>query len=340
MAAKLIRLRYAGSCARCGVGLPVGTQAWWEREAHTTTCVACCPPRPDRSADLAPIEPPPLVVGEAGASARLEYEKRHARREQRIDERWGGLAGIVKFLSDDPQSTRAWATGSAGEKHLAQRLLREVGDRAVLFHDRKVPGTRGNIDHLAVAASGVWVIDAKNYRGLVERTDIGGWLKTDYRLSLKPPRPHQSRAGSRRADRGGWPRPVRPRGSHQRGALLSRCGVEDVLQALNAGWRLRHMGEEARGNDRRTRSTPAPRWRTTAPSSRLRRSRRRSLRQKPRLAARTVLHTACRTPCSTGILPGTTARRGRARSRQASRRPGRHRPRARSPRCARASSRR
>jgi hypothetical protein len=182
MAAKLIRLRYAGSCARCGVGLPVGAQAWWDREAHTTTCLACRPHGPDRSADVTPIEPPPLAVGEAGASARLEYEKRHARREHRIEERWGGLAGIVRFLSDDPQSTRAWATGSAGEQLLAERLLRGVGDRAVLLHDRKVPGTRGNIDHLAVAASGVWVIDAKSYRGLVERRDIGGWFRTDYRL--------------------------------------------------------------------------------------------------------------------------------------------------------------
>lgn len=52
----------------------------------------------------------------------------------------------------------------------------------MVLHDRKVPGTRGNIDHIAVAASGVWVIDAKNYKGKVERRDKGGWLKTDMRL--------------------------------------------------------------------------------------------------------------------------------------------------------------
>lgn len=57
--------------------------------------------------------------------------------------------------------------GSEGERRLAAHLLRTVGDHAVLLHDRKVPRTRGNIDHLAVAASGVWVMDAKNYRGLV-----------------------------------------------------------------------------------------------------------------------------------------------------------------------------
>lgn len=41
---------------------------------------------------------------------------------------------------------------------------------------------RGNIDHLAIAPSGVWVIDAKNYRGKVECRDVGGWLKSEVRL--------------------------------------------------------------------------------------------------------------------------------------------------------------
>jgi hypothetical protein len=103
-----------------------------------------------------------LATGQAGWSARREYEKRHERREQQIEKRWGPLAGVVKFLSDDPQSIKAWAKGSKGERQLADRLLREVGDRAVLLHDRKVPRTRGNIDHIAIAASGVWVIDAKD----------------------------------------------------------------------------------------------------------------------------------------------------------------------------------
>jgi len=92
------------------------------------------------------------------------------------------LAGIVKVLSDDPQSTRAWARGSEGERRLAESLAKRVSERAVILNDRKVPKTRGNIDHIAVAASGVWVIDAKTYRGRVERRDKGGFFKIDYRL--------------------------------------------------------------------------------------------------------------------------------------------------------------
>ncbi len=44
------------------------------------------------------------------------------------------------------------------------------------------PGTRANIDHLAVTPTGVWVIDAKRYSGEVARKDVGGWLSSDVRL--------------------------------------------------------------------------------------------------------------------------------------------------------------
>ncbi len=192
MGAKIIRLRYAGTCRECGLALAASTRAWWDAEARSTTCLDCTKaesaetPRTEvvaaeETASL-PEPPKPSFSGQAGASAQREYEKRHQRREAKIDQRWGRLAGVVKFLSDDPQSTRAWARGSDGERRLAASLTRRVGERAVLLHDCKVPKTRGNIDHIAIAASGVWVIDAKTYKGLVERRDKGGWFTTDYRL--------------------------------------------------------------------------------------------------------------------------------------------------------------
>ena len=51
-----------------------------------------------------------------------------------------------------------------------------------MLHDRRMPGTRANIDHIVVAATGVWIVDAKSYRGKVEQRDVGGWFKTDKRL--------------------------------------------------------------------------------------------------------------------------------------------------------------
>lgn len=36
-----------------------------------------------------------------------------------------------------------------------------------LLHDRRIPRSRANIDHIAIARSGVWVVDAKRYKGKV-----------------------------------------------------------------------------------------------------------------------------------------------------------------------------
>jgi len=146
------------------------------------------PPPPEPATDPAPPPvpdtPPPIDTGEAGASARQEHQRRQAKREARIEEKWGTgrLGRIAKALSDDPQTTKAWAQGAVGEEQVAKILADHLGEDAVLLHDRKVPRTRGNIDHLAIAASGVWIIDAKRYRGKVERRDVGGFFRTDLRL--------------------------------------------------------------------------------------------------------------------------------------------------------------
>lgn len=37
-----------------------------------------------------------------------------------------------------------------------------------MLHDRRIPGSRANIDQIAVAPTGVWVIDTKRYNGKLE----------------------------------------------------------------------------------------------------------------------------------------------------------------------------
>ncbi len=45
-----------------------------------------------------------------------------------------------------------------------------------------MPGTRGNIDHIVVAPAGVFVVDAKHYRGVIRIRGVGGFFKRDERL--------------------------------------------------------------------------------------------------------------------------------------------------------------
>jgi hypothetical protein len=177
-----------------------------------------------------------FAAGVAGASARREYERRHQKRQAAIEARWGRLAGVVNFLTDDPQSTRALARGAVGEERLARDLGQRLNDSALVLHDRKVPGTRGNIDHLVISPGGVWIVDAKNYTGLVERRDVGGWFKTDLRLFVG------GRDRTKAVDGLGW----------QLTAVGKALGddtipVHPMLCFISAEWRLFSKPFEIRG---------------------------------------------------------------------------------------------
>jgi hypothetical protein len=112
-----------------------------------------------------------------------EYTRRHGNREERVRARWGRLAGLVLAPTEDPVSTRVWERGSVGESKLAAALGKIDREDVIFLHDRAVPGTRGNIDHIVVAPSGVYVVDAKRYRGRVELRDVSGlFSRADPRL--------------------------------------------------------------------------------------------------------------------------------------------------------------
>lgn len=178
MTEKLLRLRYPATCSSCGGALAKGTEASWNRETKTTTCATCLgAPAVATAAAAGTIE-----RGDAGGSAAREWRRRHDRREQAVRSRYGRLSGVVLALSDDPHSTAAWAYGANGERALGKLLdpLRDEG--LAVLHDRRIPGSKANIDHLVVAPWGVFVVDAKNYKGRVEKRDRGGVFSTDYRL--------------------------------------------------------------------------------------------------------------------------------------------------------------
>jgi hypothetical protein len=157
--AKKIRLRYAGSCRTCGTALAVGTQALYERTSKSVRCLACSEPTDSKnSAGRA-------AIGVPGTSARREFERRRAAREERIRAKHPHLGGLILAVSDEPQSTKAWAVGANGEETLGQRLDALVGPSVRVLHDRRIPRTRANLDHVVICPGGVWVVDTKQYKG-------------------------------------------------------------------------------------------------------------------------------------------------------------------------------
>jgi hypothetical protein len=97
-----------------------------------------------------------LDLGVAGASTRRQHE--------RLREQIGWTAGS------------AVETGAEGEEELAAHLARAC-PAAIVLHDRALPGIYSSIDHLAVTAGGIWVIDAKRCHGKVEVR--GSWRGED-----------------------------------------------------------------------------------------------------------------------------------------------------------------
>lgn len=177
---KRMKLRYAGICRLCGTELPARTDAIYERPTKTVRCIECHSLPADAtalSAEQGLVVPVPEEAGVAGSSARREYERRKAKDVERLHQKWGKLSGIAVALSDEKQSTKAWATGAVGEERLGARLDSLVSESIAVLHDRRIPGTKANIDHIAVTTAGIWVIDAKRYKGKPELRIEGGILR-------------------------------------------------------------------------------------------------------------------------------------------------------------------
>jgi nuclease-like protein len=177
--ARLMRLRYAGVCESCQTRLPAGTTAWYDPGRKKVRCQDCSETR---------IGPPPVSRGTAGASAAREYERLAERHHRKVraqiaaDLRWreqvkrdhpvlGRFAAAITVkptAGPEPQYVAAWKAGADGERRVGVHLdgwAEATG--GIVLHDRRIPPTRANVDHIALNSEGVWVIDAKEYKGMV-----------------------------------------------------------------------------------------------------------------------------------------------------------------------------
>jgi hypothetical protein len=172
--------------------------------SKTAKCLTCAvPAQADRPA-VEGLEPVAAVdFGIAGASAQRLFDAKDARRRERLRRNWwvlalmavaGSLVGgflahrlhtsvglwavvgaalPVLDLIRRPQYIDAWRSGAAGERAVGKMLDGLRAEGVVAIHDRRVPGRRTNIDHIAVASTGVFVIDTKNVAGKVAASRSG-----------------------------------------------------------------------------------------------------------------------------------------------------------------------
>ena len=75
------------------------------------------------------------------------------------------LALVFNALFTVPNHINSWSTGADGEVRTARFLepLRAEGFK--LLHDRRIPGSRANIDHIVIGPPGIFVVETKSFGG-------------------------------------------------------------------------------------------------------------------------------------------------------------------------------
>lgn len=193
----------ARTCPRCSLPMVLRTAGRGRYEGQQfwgcSTYPKCRAVVGIRGQQVASAASDAMQKNAAGASAQARYERgrqEHAARIRRgwplfvgltlilmvgaylfvqawITPIWGGVAALFTGLAmmiaiDRMNLVESWRIGAEGERKTASYLagLEEAG--FIVRHDRRVPGYGGNVDHIAVGPTGVFVIETKSYRGRVE----------------------------------------------------------------------------------------------------------------------------------------------------------------------------
>jgi hypothetical protein len=167
----------------CGVALQVGTKALWSSSARKVSCNWHRELNNEITRELHnkigrernSLVRPELNHGTASGSATAKYEKLSKRREERLIAQFPRSGKFWLKVFNEPQNIRAWLIGAADERAVGKKLdvlAKKYGFE--MLHDRLIPRSRANIDHIAVTSNGVFVFDAKHYQGLIKVKYRGG----------------------------------------------------------------------------------------------------------------------------------------------------------------------
>lgn len=96
----------------------------------------------------------------------------------------GHAGASAQRQADVRRKGESWAKGATGERTVGAILDGLVRRGVVVLHDRAIPGSKANIDHITVGPRGVHVIDPKHYTGRVEVREGRLFVKGRHRGKL------------------------------------------------------------------------------------------------------------------------------------------------------------
>lgn len=85
------------------------------------------------------------------------------------------VVAAVRFYRIPPE-IEAWRRDAAAERRTARALDRLARAGYTVLHDRSTPESAGNIDHMIIGPSGVWVVETDAHRGTVRQNSAGLWV--------------------------------------------------------------------------------------------------------------------------------------------------------------------
>ena len=135
-------LRYGGTCVTCGRSIAKREAGWHDPVIRKVMCTTC---RPASGASGVAGEQTPAPIR---------------------DTRVGGTSAL-RDSRGKGRDASTWRKGAVGEYLMGVSLHKRLTNGEVILTDRQVPGTQANIDHIVVASSGVWIIDAKMWKGKI-----------------------------------------------------------------------------------------------------------------------------------------------------------------------------
>jgi hypothetical protein len=161
---KELTLRFDSICELCEQKLPKGSKGVYFATRKKVQCLT---------------HENITTVGEAGKSAQDKAEAIEAKYKENI-ESIKFIGKIIYPFLDPSKEAQKWAKGAKGERKVG-KVLDEIAleHGFKVLHDRTIPKSKANIDHILVTPKGVFIIDAKNYKGKVEIRNDGGWFSTE-----------------------------------------------------------------------------------------------------------------------------------------------------------------
>ncbi len=156
---KQIRAKRESVCEICKSVFKVGEDIFWSRSRSVIRCTKCFEGAQDQDV---------VSIGKAGSSAQSEFEKRNNARRERVLKNYPKTGKFALKIIKAANSTTSWEKGAKAEREVGELInsfALKHGFKAM--HDRAVPGSKTNIDHIIVRKTGIFVVDTKNYEGKI-----------------------------------------------------------------------------------------------------------------------------------------------------------------------------